>query len=293
MKQAVLKRAKQALDKAEEDFYDILILDTAGRLHIDDVMMSEIKEIQKTVKPLEILLTIDSTLGQDASNMAESFNKVLDITGSILTKIDGDARGGAALSVSYLTKKPIKFMGSGEKVDDFTVFYPDRLASRILGMGDILSLIEDAENKIDKASTLKMAKKIKQGVSFTLIDFKEQIAQLNKMGGVESILDKLPSALTGKLKANLDKIKAQANIFKKYEAAINSMTVKEKINTEIIDNSRKRRIANGAGLEITTINSLLKQHKMMQKTMKKFKGKKGKDKMMQMMQQQMGGVPGF
>jgi signal recognition particle subunit SRP54 len=278
--------AEKALDSAKKQFMDILIIDTAGRLHIDEDMMAEIKSLNKAIKPIETLFVVDSMTGQDAANTAKAFHEALTLTGVILTKTDGDARGGAALSVKHITGQPIKFMGSGEKIDALEPFHPERVASRILGMGDILTLIEDVERKTDKATSEKLAKKLKKGKGFDLNDFKEQLLQMNNMGGISGMMSKLPGMnqlpqhAAGQVndKALLQTI-----------AIINSMTMKERRVPKIIIGSRKRRIAEGSGTQIQDLNRLLKQFTQMQKMMKKFTKPGGMQKMMR----GMGGLAGL
>jgi len=258
-----------ALSAARKKFVDVLIVDTAGRLAIDEEMMAEIRGLHSQLNPAETLFVVDAMTGQDAANTAKAFNDALPLTGVILTKADGDARGGAALSVRYITGKPIKFIGMGEKSEALEPFYPDRIASRILGMGDVLSLIEEAERKVDKQQAEKLARKIKKGKGFDLEDFKEQLKQMQNMGGVASIMDKLPGmgALPPGAAAMVDDSQ-----FRRMEAIINSMTMRERLNPEILNGSRKRRIIQGSGTQIQDLNRLLKQHKQMQKVMKKMKG---------------------
>ena len=264
-----------AMREAKNRFMDVLIVDTAGRLHVDDEMMAEIKQVHAAAKPAETLFVVDAMTGQDAANTAQAFNEALPLTGVILTKVDGDARGGAALSVRHITGKPIKFLGMGEKIDALEVFHPDRVASRILGMGDVLSLIEQAEQKIDKDKAEKLAKKLKKGKGFDLEDFRDQLQQMNAMGGLGSMMEKLPM-MGGKINAaQMETAQTEAaKQFKRMEAIINSMTPAERRNPDVISGSRKRRIAAGSGTQIQDIGRLLKQHKQMQKMMKKF-GKKG------------------
>ncbi len=259
--------AMGALDSARKKFLDVLIIDTAGRLHIDDSMMREIKELHSAVDPIETLFVVDSMTGQDAANTAKAFNEALALTGVILTKTDGDARGGAALSVRQVTGKPIKFIGVGEKSDGLELFHPDRIASRILGMGDMLSLIEEVERKVDREKAEKLAKKIKKGKNFDLADFKDQILQVTNMGGVQSMLDKLPGMgnVPQKVRNQVDD-----RMFNRLIAMIDSMTPQERSNPATLNGSRKRRIAMGSGTNIQDINRLLKQHKQMQKMVKKF-----------------------
>lgn len=269
--------AKKALDSAKKQFADVLIIDTAGRLHIDDMMMSEIKTLHQTISPVETLFVVDSMTGQDAANTAQAFHQALPLTGVILTKTDGDARGGAALSVRHITGKPIKFIGSGEKLDALEPFYPDRIASRILGMGDILSLIEDVKRKTDEKENKKLAEKIKKNKSFDLEDFKNQLLQMNSMGGISSMMNKLPG-----MNQLPTEIASQASdkSLNQTIAIINSMTPKERRLPKIIQGSRKRRIATGSGTQIQDVNRLLKQFNQMQKMMKKFSKPGAMKKMM-------------
>lgn len=269
--------AKKAIEAAKKVYADVLLVDTAGRLHIDDSMMDEIQQLHKAITPIETLFVVDSMTGQDAANTAKAFNDALPLTGVILTKADGDARGGAALSVRTITGKPIKFIGMGEKVDALQPFHPDRIASRILGMGDVLSLIEEAEQKIDKKEAERFTKKLKQGQGFDLEDFLAQLKQMKRFGGVAGMLDKLPGV--GSLP---QQAKDQINdkMFVQMEAIICSMTPKERQTPEIIKGSRKKRIANGSGTQIQDVNRLLKQFGQMQKMMKKISGKGGMMKMM-------------
>ena len=271
--------AKNAMDFARKNGHDMVFIDTAGRLHIDEVLMKELQDIKTATEPTEILLVIDSMLGQDAVNVAETFNNMLEITGVILTKLDGDTRGGAALSVRYVTGKPIKFIGTGEKMDAIEPFYPDRMASRILGMGDVLSLIEKAEEAFDKKKAEKLEKKMKEN-SFTLTDYLEQLAQLKKMGSLESMLAMIPG-MSGK------DVQIDENMLMHTEAIILSMTPKERENPDIISSSRKKRIAAGSGTSVEEINKLLKQFEQMRKMMKqvssgKFNGFGGFGKKMKM-----------
>jgi len=280
--------AKYAIDQAKKTHKDVLIIDTAGRLAIDDEMMAEIKALHNEVAPVETLFVVDAMTGQDAANTAKAFGDVLPLTGVILTKTDGDARGGAALSVRYITGKPIKFLGVGEKIAALEPFHPDRLASRILGMGDMLSLIEEAEQKIDKDKAEKLAGKLKKGKGFDLEDFKEQLQQMKNMGGMGAMLEKLPGM--GQL-GNVQE-KVNDKMFVQMESLINSMTPSERRNPDVINGSRKKRISTGAGLQIQDLNRLLKQHKQMQKMMKKFSAKGGMQKMMRGMGGMMpGGFP--
>ena len=261
--------AAAALAEAKRKFIDVLIVDTAGRLAIDQEMMGEIQQLHSELNPVETLFVVDAMTGQDAANTAKAFNDGLPLTGVVLTKADGDARGGAALSVRHITGKPIKFIGMGEKMDALEPFYPDRIASRILGMGDMLTLIEEAEKKVDKVKAEKLARKIKKGKGFDLEDFKEQLAQMQNMGGVASIMDKMPGL--GGLPPGAAKMVDDSK-FRQMEAIINSMTPRERTNPDTLNGSRKRRITNGSGTQIQDLNRLLKQHKQMQKVMKKMKG---------------------
>lgn len=258
-----------AIAQAKLKFIDVLIVDTAGRLAVDAEMMQEIQELHKAVKPVETLFVVDAMTGQDAANTAKAFNEALPLTGVILTKADGDARGGAALSVKHITGKPIKFLGMGEKLDALEPFHPQRIASRILGMGDVLSLIEEVERKVDKDKAQQLAQKMKKGKGFDLQDFKEQLEQMKNMGGMMSLMDKMPGM--GNMTA---KIKDQANDkqFNQMEAIINSMTPGERQRPDVIKGSRKRRIAAGSGTQIQDVNKLLKQFMQMQKMMKKMSG---------------------
>ncbi|EGL56075.1 MAG: signal recognition particle protein [Pseudomonadota bacterium] len=269
--------ARNAVEQAKRDYVDVVIIDTAGRLHIDDDMMAEIKQIHAAINPIETLFTVDSMTGQDAANTAKAFNEALPLTGIILTKTDGDARGGAALSIRHITGKPIKFMGVGEKTAALEPFHPDRVVSRILGMGDVLSLVEEAQRKMDVGSAEKLANKLKKGKGFDLEDFQEQLRQMGKMGGIGSLLDKMPGM--GNIPAAA---KQQVNDkeLAKLEAIINSMTKKERQKPEIIKGSRKKRIAAGSGTQIQDVNRLLKQFSQMQKMMKKMGSKGGMAKLM-------------
>lgn len=279
--------ATNALQHAKLKFYDVLIIDTAGRLHVDEAMMEEIQTIHRTINPIETLFIVDAMTGQDAANTAKSFNETLPLTGIILTKIDGDARGGAALSIRHITGKPIKFLGIGEKIDGLEPFYPDRIASRILGMGDVLSLIEEIESKVDREKAEKLAHKLKKGNSFDLNDFLEQLKQMRNMGGMASMLSKMPgiSQVPDAVKSQMDD-----KVLVRMEAIISSMTTKERQKPEIIKGSRKRRIAAGSGTQVQDVNRLLKQFDDMQRMMKKMK-KGGLAKMMRGMKGMM--PPGF
>jgi len=261
--------AKSAHAEAKKQFVDVLILDTAGRLHIDDEMMDEVQKLHSSINPCETLFVVDSMTGQDAANTAKAFNDALPLTGVVLTKTDGDARGGAALSIREITGKPIKFIGAGEKTDALEPFHPDRMAGRILGMGDVLSLIEEAEAKIDHKKAQKFAKKVQKSGQFDLEDFLEQLQQINNMGGVGGLMGKLPGM--GQLKGQVDEDVA-AKEFKRLEAIIHSMTRKERQFPAVIKGSRKRRIAMGSGTSVQDVNKLLKQFTQMQKMMKKMKG---------------------
>ena len=260
--------ARNAVDWARRHFYDVLFIDTAGRLSIDDAMMKEIAELHAALKPIETLFVVDAMLGQDAINTAKAFDQALPLTGVILTKLDGDARGGAALSVRYITGKPIKFAGVGEKLGGIEAFHPERMASRILGMGDVLSLIEEARKGVDEQKAVEFAKKIKSGKSFDLNDFKEQIGQMRKMGGISSMLDKLPAQFAQA--ASQLPVGGEDKIVRRIEGIINSMTPLERSKPELLKASRKRRIAAGAGVQVQEVNRLLKQFEQMQKVMKQF-----------------------
>ena len=263
---------KAAIETAKKKYTDVVIIDTAGRLHIDTEMMDEISNIHRAINPIETLFVVDSMTGQDAANTAKAFNDVLPLTGVILTKADGDARGGAALSVRIITGKPIKFIGVGEKIDAFEAFHPDRIVSRILGMGDILTLVEEAEHKVDQQKAKKLAKKISKGKGFDLQDFKDQLQQLTNMGGITNLLGKLPGM--GGMLPKAAKNMVNDKMFSKMEAIINSMTTQERHFPAVIKGSCKRRIAAGSGTEIQDVNRLLKQFTQMQKMMKRLKGGK-------------------
>ncbi len=280
--------ATEALDKARRQMIDVLIVDSAGRLHIDDEMMQEIRQVHASIAPIETLFVIDSMMGQDAVNAASAFNEALPLTGAILTKTDGDARGGAALTVKHVLGKPIKYLGTGEKSNELTAFHPERIASRILGMGDVLSLIEEVEQKTDKAKADKLAKKLKKGKGFTLQDFREQLIQMNNMGGITGLMDKLPGM--NQLPAGMAS-QVNEKEFVKLGAIIDSMTPRERRNPDVINGSRKKRIAKGSGTQIQDVNKLLKQFKQMQKMMKKFASKGGMAKMMRGMGGKMPGMP--
>lgn len=259
-----------AIAAAKTKFMDVLIVDTAGRLAVDEAMMAEIKQVHKAATPAETLFVVDAMIGQDSVNTAKAFNETLPLTGVILTKVDGDARGGAALSVRHVTGKPIKFLGVGEKTDALEPFHPQRLASRILGMGDMLSLIEDVERKVDKQKAQKLANKVAKGKRFDLNDLREQLQQMKQLGGMEGLMDKLPGM------GNMAQMAQQKDVtsqFGKMEHIIDSMTPKERSNPDVLNGSRKRRISMGSGTTIQDLNRLLKQHKQMAKMMKKMKGK--------------------
>lgn len=261
--------AKNAIAFARKNGNDMVFIDTAGRLHIDEVLMKELQEIKKHTEPTEVLLVIDAMLGQDAVNVAEKFNEMLEITGVVLTKMDGDTRGGAALSVRYVTGKPIKFVGTGEKLDTIEPFYPDRMASRILGMGDVLSLIEKAEEAFDKKQAEELERRMREN-TFTLDDYLQQLAQLKKMGSLESVISMLPGG------NNIKNAQIDESVLVHTEAIILSMTRKERENPNILDSSRKKRIAKGSGTSVEEINKLIKQFDQMKKMMKQFSSGKFK-----------------
>ena len=269
--QSPVKTAKQAIEYARSQGYDTVVLDTAGRLQIDDALMKELEEVKKAVEVTETLLVVDAMTGQEAVNVAQTFNERLDITGVILTKLDGDTRGGACLSIKAVTGKPIKFIGVGEKLTDLEPFYPDRMASRILGMGDVLSLIEKAQQAISEEEAKKMQQKMKEN-SFTLNDYLEQFAMMKKMGGAQAMLSMLPGA--GKLKVNESDIDEKK--MEHTKAIILSMTMAERENPAIIDSKRKRRIAAGSGRSVQEVNQLLKQFEQTKLLMKQLKGNKGR-----------------
>lgn len=283
--------AQRAIEQAKIKFADVLIVDTAGRLHIDESMMDEIKALTATINPTETLFVVDSMTGQDAANTAKAFNDALPLTGVILTKTDGDARGGAALSVRAITGKPIKFLGMGEKLDALEPFHPERIAQRILGMGDVLSLVEEVERKIDREKAEKMAKKLQKGGAFNLEDMLTQFEQMKNMGGMAGFLDKLPGMSGSGIQQALEQAKPEKEVGK-MEAIIRSMTIKERRNPDIINPSRKRRIAAGCGMEIQDVNRLLKQHSQMAKMMRKFSSPGGIAKMMRGMKELQGGGGG-
>ncbi len=287
--------AKDALDYAKKNHIDVLLVDTAGRLHIDADMMDEIQQVHAAVSPVETLFVVDAMTGQDAANTAKAFGDALPLTGVVLTKADGDARGGAALSVREITGKPIKFIGMGEKIDELEPFHPERMASRILGMGDVLTLVEEAQRKVDHKDAKKLAKKLNKGKGFDLEDLRAQMMQMKKMGGMGGMMDKLPGM--GKMTEAMQDGAGDKEV-DRMVAIINSMTVQERRFPAVIKGSRKKRIAAGAGLQIQDVNRLLKQHKQMSKMMKKFKGG-GLKKMMRGIQGKMppgmggGGFPGM
>lgn len=269
--------AKAVLDHARIHNFDSLLVDTAGRLHIDDEMMEEIKQLHAVLTPSDTLFVVDSMMGQDAVNAAKAFDEALPLTGIVLTKTDGDARGGAALSVRHVTGKPIMFMGTGEKITEFSAFHPGRMASRILGMGDVLSLIEEVQEKTDIKKAEKLATKLKKGKRFSLEDFRDQLQQMRGMGGMANMMDKLPGM--GSLSVNVN-TQVGDQQFIKLESIINSMTPHERKMPAVINGSRKKRIAAGSGTQIQDVNRLLKQFKQMQKMMRKLSGKGGMKKMM-------------
>ncbi len=267
--------ARGAIDWAKRHYHDVLLVDTAGRLAIDEPMMKEIAELHAAINPIETLFVVDAMLGQDAVNTAKAFNEALPLTGVVLTKLDGDARGGAALSVRHVTGKPLKFAGVGEKLSGLEPFHPERMASRILGMGDVLSLIEEARKGVDEEKAIEFAKKLKSGKGFDLNDFKEQIGQMRKMGGMASLMDKLPAQFAQA--ASQVAPGTEDKMVRRIEGIINSMTPDERAKPELIKASRKRRIASGAGVQVQEVNRLLNQFEQTQKMMKQFsKGGIGK-----------------
>src|ERR1700734_3856615 len=275
--------AQRALTEATLQAYDVLLLDTAGRLHIDAEMMAEVQALEAAIKPHERLFVVDSMAGQDAANAAKAFNDALSLTGVILTKADGDARGGAALSVRQVTGKPILFVGTGEKTDALELFQPESIASRILGMGDVLSLVEQVQGQVDQEKAEKLAKKISKGKSFDLADLRDQLIQLQNMGGMSALLDKLPAQMQANAAAAAGAVNPRN--LKRQLGIIDSMTPRERRRPDIIDSSRKRRIAAGAGVQLPEVNRLLKQFDQMQKTMKKL----AKGGMLKNMMRGMGG----
>ena len=283
--QAPVKTCEEAIRYARDYGHDIMIIDTAGRLQIDEELMNELREIKEKIGPHEILLVVDSMTGQEAVNVAKTFDELLEINGVILTKLDGDTRGGAALSIRAVTGKPIKFVGVGEKLDNLEVFHPDRMASRILGMGDVLTLIEDAQSKIDEKAAEEAAQKILQN-KFDLNDLLNQFAQVRKMGPLKSVISKLPG-----MDKQLKDVDVDDRQMDRMEAIILSMTEKERQKPDIINPSRKRRIAAGSGMKVEDVNRLLKQFETTQKLMRQMRGKKGKRR--PMMPPGMGGMGGM
>jgi signal recognition particle subunit SRP54 len=283
--------AKAALDFAKRGYYDVVIFDTAGRLGIDEAMMAEIKALHTLLNPIETLFVVDAMQGQDAVNTAKAFGDTLPLTGVILTKLDGDSRGGAALSVRHITGKPIKFVGVSEKVDGLEPFHPERMASRVLGMGDVLSLIEQAHKNVDMAEAQKLADKVKSGKNFDLDDFKAQMSQMRKMGGMGALMDKMPAQMAG-MASKMNPDDADKAV-RRIEGIINSMTPLERRKPEVIKATRKKRIADGSGVQVQEVNRLLKQFEETQKMMKMF-SKGGMAKMMRSMGSLMGGkLPGM
>jgi signal recognition particle subunit SRP54 len=279
--------AGAALDHARRHFYDVLMVDSAGRLAIDEQMMAEIRDLHAALKPVETLFIVDAMLGQDAVNTARAFNEALPLTGVILTKLDGDARGGAALSVRQVTGRPIKFAGVGEKLTGIEEFHPERMAARILGMGDILGLVEEAQKSVDQQKARDFAQKLKSGKGFDLNDFKEQISQMRKMGGLSALLDKLPASVAQAAQQAGSAVEDKA--IRRLEGIINSMTLQERTKPDLIKASRKRRIAAGAGVSVQEVNRLLNQFEQTQKVMKQV-SKGGIQKMMRSMR---GMLPGM
>jgi signal recognition particle subunit SRP54 len=284
--EAPLDIARRALEHAKTRYYDVLLVDTAGRLAIDEAMMQEIAALHGALKPVETLFVVDAMQGQDAVNVARAFGERLPLTGVVLTKLDGDARGGAALSVRHVTGKPIKFAGTGEKLDALEPFHPERMASRVLGMGDILSLVEEAHQKVDLEEAQRVAEKIRKGKGFDLEDFKQQIEQMSKMGGMASMLDKLPAQLAGQI--NPAQLQDDRQL-RRTAGVINAMTPQERAHPELIKASRKRRIAAGSGVPVQEVNRLLNQFEQMQKMMKMMKG----GNMARMMRNLKGVLPGM
>lgn len=290
--QSVQAIAAAALDAARRNFADVLIVDTAGRLHVDSEMMDEIKALHASLDPIETLFVVDAMTGQDAANTAKAFSEALPLTGVILTKIDGDARGGAALSVRYITGRPIKFVGSGEKTDALEPFHPDRLAQRILGMGDVLSLVEEVERKVDQEQAQKLAEKVMKGKRFDLNDMKSQLEQMVNMGGMASLMDKLPG-----MGGMSEQVKSKVNDKQVHHmiAIISSMTAKERRHPDLLKGSRRARVARGSGQQPADVNRLLKQYQQMQKMMSKLGsgGMKGMMRQMKGAMRGMGGSGGF
>jgi signal recognition particle subunit SRP54 len=278
--------AAAALDWSRKHFYDVLIVDTAGRLAIDEAMMDEVRAIHAAVKPIETLFVVDSMQGQDAVTVAKAFSAALPLTGIVLTKLDGDARGGAALSVRHVTGAPIKFVGVSEKMDGLEAFHPERIASRILGMGDIVSLVEEARAKVDEKEAQKLADKIKKGKDFDLDDFRTQIQQMKNMGGMASLMDKLPAQLGQMANASPD---LQEKALKRTQGIIDSMTPLERRKPELLKATRKKRIAAGAGVQVQEVNRLLKQFEQMQKMMKMMRA----GNLQKMMRNLKGMLPGM
>lgn len=279
--------ARAALDYAKRHYHDVLIIDTAGRLGIDEEMMREISALHKAVNPIETLFVVDAMLGQDAINTAKAFNDALPLTGIVLTKLDGDSRGGAALSVRHVTGKPIKFAGVSEKLDGLEPFDPERMANRVLGMGDIVALVEEARKSVDAKTAQDLAQKIKNGGKFDLNDFKAQLTQMKKMGGLSSMIDKLPAQMQQSA-GSANMAHAEKNV-RRMEGIINSMTLQERAKPDLIKASRKRRIATGAGVQVQDVNRMLSQFEQMQSMMKKIKGG-GMIKMMRGLQGMMPGM---
>jgi signal recognition particle subunit SRP54 len=279
--------AKAAVDWAKRHYHDVLIVDTAGRLGIDEAMMQEITALHGALKPAETLFVVDAMLGQDAVNTAKAFNDALPLTGVVLTKLDGDSRGGAALSVRHVTGKPIKFVGVAEKLDGLEIFYPDRMANRILGMGDILALVEEAQRNVDVKAAQKLAEKVKKGGDFDLNDFRAQLAQMKNMGGLSTLMDKLPAQFQ-QAAAGADMNQAEKQM-RRMEGIINSMTSAERSKPELIKASRKRRIAAGAGVHVQEVNRMLNQYEQMRTMMKKLKG----GNLQKMMRGMKGVLPGM
>ena len=277
--------ASAALDWARKHYCDVVIVDTAGRLSIDEAMMREITQLHVAIKPIETLFVVDAMQGQDAVNTAKAFATALPLTGIVLTKLDGDARGGAALSVRSVTGAPIKFVGVSEKINGLELFHPDRMASRILGMGDVLTLIEDAHRQVDVEEAQKLAKKVRSGKGFDLEDFKAQIGQMRKMGGMQGLLDKLPAELARVAQGS----HVDDKVIRRQEAIINSMTPAERAKPELLKASRKRRIASGAGVSVQEVNRLLAQFEQTQKMMKMV-AKGGMQKMLRGLK---GALPGL
>ena len=284
--QSPVNIVQNAITQAKNAVMDVLIIDTAGRLHVDAELMAEIQAVHQAANPVETLFVVDSMTGQDAVTSAKAFDQALPLTGVILTKTDGDARGGAALSIRAVTGKPIKFLGTGEKIDGIEAFHPDRIASRILGMGDVMTLIEDAEQKVDKEKAEKLVKKLKKGKGFDLADYRDQVSQMNNMGGIESLMDKMPGM--GNMNIPTGAVGGMMGDMNKSVAIINSMTPQERQFPALIKGGRKKRIAAGSGTQIQDVNKTLKQFMQMQKMMKKMGGKGKMAKMMR----GMGGMPG-